>query len=321
MDKQLSPIKKNNVHPDLDKIDISALKNMHKKQPINSPTSNTQSSDTIKDDVKINIKSDASPKNNRAITTTEQPHKVTREPLTSRENHTDHEEKWNYRMKLLLKKVGEKSMGYRWLHDKENEYYYNVDYTLSVTQLVLSSSIASLTSGTVIQLLGDNGETDTGRIVIILTIINLILSLLLTIVMGIRDQSDYKGRSNQHHKTSVDFSKISNSIAEQFSLRLKDREDDTKFLKEKIKEYDKIMQASPLVRRKTLDAYVDATKNKDIYKPAIVGDIENIDIENDEDNRAKEETDTLTTATANTTKKNTNQSKINYEITRWLQNF
>lgn len=224
--------------------------------------------------------------------------------------NSENKKPWNNRIKLLLKKLGEKSMGYRWMHDQENEYYLKLDKNINNFLIILSAIVTALNSTALASLFASE---DDFAIIFWLTLINLILSLILTIIIGIKDKSEYGTIAKNHRETSYKFTQIYHSIQEQLSLDVEDREVDKEFLGKKIKEYDYLMQSKPNIRKKIADKYISETKNTNIYKPIITTEFENIDI--DVDNA-----DTVINMKS-TPENDIKQKKINYEISRWLKNF
>ncbi|AYV78738.1 MAG: hypothetical protein Edafosvirus29_2 [Edafosvirus sp.] len=220
---------------------------------------------------------------------------------------------WNNRMKLLLKRLGEKSMGYRWMHDQENAHFLKLDNTFNNLQIILGTLLATLNSTGLATLYANTANNF--NIIFSLTLIGLILSAILTIIMGIREKNEYNTIAFNHKDTASKFTKIYHSIQEQLSLDMEDREIDKEFLGKKIREYDELMQNKPNIRKKILDKYVDETKNINIYKPIITDEFENIDIDDDNDNTV------INIKSKNELHDKDKQKKIDYEISRWLNNF
>ena len=212
---------------------------------------------------------------------------------------------WNHRIKLLLKKIGEKSMGYRWMHDQEAKYFLKIGYWFGVGQIILSSFLSIMSSGTLIGMASDMDPDDGDEILVIATVCELCTSFILLVLIGIKEQSDFKGKANQHQRTAHMFAKIYRSIQEQMTLDIEERENDRIFLREKIQQYDLLMDGALEVRSGTMEKYITATENHDIYKPALIGDVDGIEIDMDDERQNKDSPD----------------EHGKYEIERWLQNF
>ena len=52
---------------------------------------------------------------------------------------------WNYKIVMLLTKIGKRTMGYRWMHDQEAHHYDNRDTKVGVIELVIITFVTILT--------------------------------------------------------------------------------------------------------------------------------------------------------------------------------
>ena len=85
---------------------------------------------------------------------------------------------WNYKIQLLLKKIGEKCMGYRWMHNKEQRYYENMDEKYTIIELILVSIITTVTGSEFVALFASSNLADHKTAIIIVTGIQLLLTLI-----------------------------------------------------------------------------------------------------------------------------------------------
>tara|TARA_Y100000780_G_C13688247_1_gene418491 strand:- start:1067 stop:1912 length:846 start_codon:yes stop_codon:yes gene_type:complete len=221
-------------------------------------------------------------------------------------------EPWNYNIKFFLKKIGEKSMGYRWMLEQEAVYYKKVDTFIKISQIVLTAILTILSSGTLILLLVDTGNNESLTAKLIVTLIELFITLILNIINGINQQGNFKSKSKKFLQVSYNFIRIYHTIQQQLIKPIEQRENDHKFVQKKVDEYDNLLIDTLEIRQSIRDAYLIATKDRNIFKPLIVGDIENIDIENiDTDSEIIDK---------NTDEKN-NNNKYKFEIQRFINNF
>ena len=44
-------------------------------------------------------------------------------PESAKNNNPCDNGPWNYKILLLLRKIGKKTMGYRWMHEQDTQYY------------------------------------------------------------------------------------------------------------------------------------------------------------------------------------------------------
>lgn len=214
---------------------------------------------------------------------------------------------WNYRMLSLLKKIGEKSMGYRWMHDQEVLFYENLNSIYSKIELILLAILGTITSSLFIGLLSNIGLEKNHFVMIIITSLELLLLLCYSIVKGFHNP-EYSKHIFNHNNVGAKFNTINLDIQEQLSLEIQDREVDKIFLKRIIKLYNELMEISPKIRKQTMNKYIVATKNFDIYKPLIADGFEIIDIENNNLNNKEQGGMNL-------------DEKNNYQIERWLKHF
>lgn len=222
----------------------------------------------------------------------------------------------NDRIGLLLKRIGEKSMGYRWMHNQEYNHYLKIDYMLGILQIVLTATISTLTSGMLVGLLSDTNLRSDPTILIALTMSELILSLLLAIVIGIREQGDYKSKSGSHREQVGKYARIYHSIQEYFSLDIINIDEQKTFLKEKVKEFDELISNVLAIRSRTMEKYLRISKDKNI---TTTEELEKIDIGfkrnstliNIKDDNNKDTNSTMTE----------DDRMKKFEFDRWIHNF
>jgi hypothetical protein len=219
---------------------------------------------------------------------------------------------WAYRTKLLLKSIGERSFGYQWLHEQEQIYYERLDQKFKIAQIIVIALTATVTSGSMIGLIADTGSRDNLTMIILISLAEMLLSLISAVLLGIREQSDYVKKSDNHRNAAFEFSKIYHSIQEQFAISHQHREDEIIFLKNMLKIYDDLRQKMPIIRQKTLDQYEEKTKNKDITKLDGIDEHDNIDISSEE--KDKKDNKTVMIPKSQTT-------KMAYELDRWMKKF
>ena len=228
-------------------------------------------------------------------------------------------------MKILLKKIGEKSMGYRWMSEKASMYYDNKDKKFMIAIVIFGSLLAILDTVSLYSLIVQFNLSNNKDFIITLTVINLIFVFMSLILTGIRENSGFRDKSNNHRQMLPKYAQIYHSIQEQFSLSEKDQEDGVGFLRDMIKDYDNLLDIGLNIPSHILDQYAKATKNNDITKPAIIGEIAGIEItsndagdiiinvndedenENNEDNKNEDP--------------NSKNNKLSFEIQRWMKMF
>jgi len=229
-----------------------------------------------------------------------------KEPLVEKkENIQQNTGIWNYKIMLLLQKIGKKTMGYRWMHDQESKIisalakkYMIADVILKViTGLLTGSTIGTLVTG-----------SDNTTILYIFTAISLAFQLATGVITAIRETNDYSSIASQHIAAAAKFGEINMEIQNQFALDIDDRELDKEFLSTTIKKFNDLNGSIPPISESIKKKFIASDEDNEIYNPIIVGDYNNIQI-NDKKNDNKEEDDIE------------KGSKSKYEIDRWLSRF
>ncbi len=235
---------------------------------------------------------------------------------------------WNYKIRLMLKKLGEKSIGYKWMHDKDAQNDDENNKKYSIIEVVLLTILGALTGGEFLGLIFSAGLYFSRNFLIAVVSVQIVFIIACGSIKGYKDVNNFEESIWKHTYAGQKFNEIFLGIQEQFALNLNDRDTDKVFLKNIVKQYDDLMLISPQISKGTMKDYIKATENYDIYKPSIVGGIDTIEIVID-DNRPK----TVAMANINphqdrrmidnlTSNKNLQlESKLNYEIDRWLRHY
>ena len=54
---------------------------------------------------------------------------------------------WNYKILLLLRKIGKKTMGYRWMHEQESKYYNKIHNRITIIEMLMIAFLGTITGG------------------------------------------------------------------------------------------------------------------------------------------------------------------------------
>lgn len=220
---------------------------------------------------------------------------------------------WNYTVKLLLKKIGEKSMGFKWMHNQDRIRYERIYMILKRVEVILLALIVILTSSGFVYFLSVIGLEGNNIIVIIISAVQLLILSGASIVKTMREIGGYDKLIFDHKYSSSRFNQISLQIQTQLALDLKDRMNDVFFIKHIVDTYNKLVEISPIISSSTMTEYIDAVKDKDIHKPLLLGKIDDqleivIDGPENHDQAKNTENDQL-------------YDNNKYQMDRWLQNF
>ncbi len=235
-------------------------------------------------------------------------------------NNLSNRTSWNRSIVELLKKIGERSLGYRWMHNYESDYFASIESKMATLEMLLIGLIGVLETVTFIGAI--SGVEIVSNLSVILSIlgVQILLTFLFGIVKTIRENSNYPKQSFDHKYCSNKFNNINLKIQEQFSLEIERRDDDKTFTHHLLNNYNELLFESPSVRNKTMKKYMNGTKDSKINKPITIAEINGMDIMlNDE--YAINNINHNQTSIFNTDNTNNGDEKFNYELNRWLQNF
>lgn len=191
---------------------------------------------------------------------------------------------WNYGIQLMLKKIGEKAAGYKYMHKQDQFYMEKVNNRYWIVEIVLLAILGALTSGEFVGLLADTGLRSNIIGLIIITGLQVVFIAGSGVVKNLRENGQYPTLIWQHQYMSAKFNEINLEVQEQISLNLADRASDKDFLKSVIKTYNHLMETAPSIRETTIENYINGTNSYDIYRPLIVGAFDQIEIVIDDGN-------------------------------------
>lgn len=228
---------------------------------------------------------------------------------------------WNPKILIQLKKLGEKSMGFKWMHDQESLHYIKLNKIFTRLEVILLVCLGLITANEFITFLSNSGINNSKSGILIVSSIQLFLIFIFGIVKNLRDTGNYPNKIHSHRYDSMKFSEISTDIINQFAIPILERDNSTNFLQQKTKEYNELRFTMPPIRPITINKYIEATESHDIYKPILVGGVETIDIVIDKnDNISMNVTDPINTKKYKNNL-NSDNEKNKYIIERWLNNF
>jgi hypothetical protein len=268
----------------------------------NSKDDDEDIDESNKDDIKIQIDSN----------TTQKEEWEEKTKITINDNDTN---PWNYRIILLLQKIGKKAMGYRWMHDQEVQNNEGEESKYLTIEVVLTAVNDMITGSSLISLIYGINANANITVLIGLTIASLTVELVYAVIKGIRETSCFAEYATKHNYAETRFSEINLEIQNQLSLNIKDRDTDKDFLKNIIKKFNDLILIVPKITQDVRNKYIEASEDNDVYNTMLVGDYGNIQIVVDKNKKDENEAD------EETTEPSKNISKSQYEINRWLQNF
>jgi hypothetical protein len=235
----------------------------------------------------------------------------------TRKSHT-RPSPWNYRIQLMLKKIGDKCMGMRYLHKEEQEYYEKMD-ELYLTRETYLLALQGVSAGIQLGIVGTEGVAENRTIFIIVSCLSLLLIAIHYILKNTRVNQEFIRHEIAHKELSTKFNRINLDIQEQFALDLKDRESDKTFLTSIIRSFNDQLDNRETIRKEAKDAYISATEDTHAYKPLLVGGFGQIGIVVNTPNNSSDSADS--TESEKLVEEDLNDSKYKYEMDRYLRSF
>ena len=217
---------------------------------------------------------------------------------------------WNYKIILFLKKMGAKTMAYRWMHDYEAQKYEKISDIYKILEIIILALLGMVTGGEMVGLIFGTGLNKNRIALIVITSVQMVILLIYSIVKGIHDASHFERKMQLHNHSSYKFGEINLSIQNQLSLNLSERDPDKIFLKNIIKNFNDLMFVSEKISTKAKKKYLKNIEDDDVFQPFIEDDEGRLQIviHNKKDiEEGKNNSD--------------NDLKKDYEINRWLRHF
>lgn len=215
---------------------------------------------------------------------------------------------WNYKILLLLRKIGKKTMGYRWMHEQESQYYNMMDIRYGIYEMLLLAFLGTVAGAGFINFIVNSGLNDNKIIYIVITTVQLTTVFLAAIVKGYRKVNQYQKNKSDHFFAALKNAELNLNIQYQLSLNINVRDDDKVFLKGVIKNFNDILFLSPSIREITKKKYLEESNDNDMFNPIITNNDGNLQIIINES--AKTYNNDISP-----------DSKMKYQIDRWLQHF
>lgn len=222
------------------------------------------------------------------------------------------EKPWNYKILLLLRKIGKKTMGYRWMHEQESQYNEDMETKLTIYEIVILSLLGIVTCGEFVGFIIDLGLDNNRIIYIVLTSFQLLFLCVSGIIKGYKEANKFSTNQTDHNYAASKFGEINLNIQNQLSLNLSDRDRDKDFLKNIIKNFNDIMFLAPKIREEVKKKYLEEADENNIFNP-ITEDINTLQVVVIKDELEDEKKNDKLIDEINL--------KSKYQIDRWLQHF
>lgn len=179
---------------------------------------------------------------------------------------------WNEWTKMLLKKISDKAIGYRWMHDREYRMYENIESKSRIVEDVFLAFVDALGGTTFVMLVSGLDLNNNKTVLIVVSIIQLILGIILFIIKKIHQTGDYQRKEQTHKYIAGKFYDVTLRIQTQFALDIDRRENDKSFLLNIISKFNDIIQLALPIEKETIAKYIKAKEENDITLPINITD-------------------------------------------------
>lgn len=184
---------------------------------------------------------------------------------------------WNDKNELLAVRIGEKSIAYKWMHDKCANKDALIAKLISIIIIILNSILAA---GTIFNITELNCTSPKDPILIVQkTII-----WLVTFISIIQNLLKYNELSQKHKHYSSLFSDLYFDIQQQMAMYRKDRLNAVKYVKYIYKKYDLHEQNGPDIDNKFYNDFKKKYENQNMPLPDSINKIDIIKEENNNNN-------------------------------------
>jgi hypothetical protein len=186
---------------------------------------------------------------------------------------------WTQSLERLVAEWADKASCYQWMHQKTEVKYqrFNMYFTIPVIIMSTLTGTANFATDSIVDN-PDNKKFVTFGI----GAISLIAGIISTVANFLR----YAQGSEAHRVAAISWGKFQRFISIELSLHPNERMDAMSFLKMGRVELDRLIEQSPPIPPKIIQAFMIAFKDKrDIRRPEIVGGIEHTSIFDDRESR------------------------------------
>ena len=195
------------------------------------------------------------------------------------------------------------------MHEEEAKNYDKKDTKVSISELIIITFVTILSGTGFANFLIVSDLNKNKIIYVILTAIIVIVTFASLFIKGYRLLYKYDKRKFDHQIAALKNMKINLKIQFQLALNIKDRKNDIIFTNQIIKKYNDLMSLSPQIRDGTKKKYLEKAEDNDMFNPIITDADGMLQIVIHDDKNIKENGE------------DNIDSKMKYQIDRWLQNF
>lgn len=186
---------------------------------------------------------------------------------------------WTKQLEQLVSEWADKSSCYQWMHQKTESIFSrrNMYFTIPVIIMSTLTGTANFATNSIVQT-----EEQAKYVTFGIGAISLIAGIITTVANFMR----YAQGSEAHRVAGISWGKFQRFISIELSLHPNERMDAMSFLKMGRIELDRLIEQSPPIPTKVIQAFMIEFKDKtDIKRPEIAGGIEHTRIYDDSQTR------------------------------------
>ncbi len=186
---------------------------------------------------------------------------------------------WTKQVENLVAEWADKASCYQWMHQKTEEQYSKMNYYFTIPVIIMSTltGTANFATNSIV-----STEEQAKYVTFGIGAISLIAGIISTVANFLR----YAQGSEAHRVAAISWGKFQRFISIELSLHPNERMDAMSFLKMGRIELDRLIEQSPPIPPKVVEAFMEAFRDKkDIKRPEIAGGIEHARIFEDRDSR------------------------------------
>jgi hypothetical protein len=183
----------------------------------------------------------------------------------------------NEPIRMLLQRIGQKSMGYQIMHERQagrltrHETWLNLWMNINTATLAILSTSSLLT---VIAEIKDNSMHN--NLMLVISVVDIVFVFSHAIAVGITQTTNFAKEIGSHRSMAYNWSCLFSEIQKQFSVQDRDAKELTNYSME---QYNNLLKNSvDTIPRKVLKEYENETKDMHIQRPLIVS-VDNLDSE------------------------------------------
>ena len=178
---------------------------------------------------------------------------------------------WNENQEMLLKGIAERSNCMRWLHTESNHYFENLNFYFTIPNVVISTLNGSFTMS--LNSLFPDPASQRGATTVI-GLISILSAVLITMNQYVKSQQ----MMESHRTAALSYGKLYRVIMNELALRRDQRTNGLEFLKLIRVEIDRLENTAPNIPEFIIKKFVVLFADRDIEKPEIAGDLDEISI-------------------------------------------